>query len=50
MSNNRCYSPVAFGKKTDPTGAYIRKYMPQVIAIKTVHYYCAGVFVRTQPP
>eukprot|EP00953_Heterococcus_sp_UTEX-ZZ885_P023858 13090-Heterococcus_DN1.PRE.1 len=26
----RCYSPVAFGKKTDPTGAYIRKYMPQL--------------------
>eukprot|EP00953_Heterococcus_sp_UTEX-ZZ885_P023859 13091-Heterococcus_DN1.PRE.1 len=27
---HRCYSPVAFGKKTDPTGAYIRKYMPQL--------------------
>ncbi|KAG5184143.1 DNA photolyase [Tribonema minus] len=26
----RCYSPVAFGKKTDPTGAYIRKYLPQL--------------------
>jgi cryptochrome len=24
----RCYSPVAFGKKTDPTGAYIRKWLP----------------------
>jgi cryptochrome len=24
----RCYSPVAFGKKTDPEGAYIRKYVP----------------------
>jgi cryptochrome len=24
----RVYSPVAFGKKTDPTGAYIRKYLP----------------------
>jgi cryptochrome len=23
----RCYSPVAFGKKTDPTGEYIRKYL-----------------------
>ncbi|XP_063721635.1 cryptochrome-2-like [Symsagittifera roscoffensis] len=26
----RVYSPVAFGKKTDPTGAYIRKYLPQL--------------------
>lgn len=24
----RCYSPVAFGKKTDPNGDYIRKYLP----------------------
>ena len=24
----RCYSPVAFGKKTDPSGAYIRKWVP----------------------
>jgi FAD binding domain of DNA photolyase len=35
---NRCYSPVAFGKKTDPTGAYIRKYMPQVIIMSYKHY------------
>ncbi|XP_023343983.1 cryptochrome-1, partial [Eurytemora carolleeae] len=26
----RVYSPVAFGKKTDPTGEYIRKYLPQL--------------------
>jgi cryptochrome len=26
----RIYSPVAFGKKTDPSGAYIRKYLPQL--------------------
>ena len=26
----RCYSPVAFGKKTDPTGEYIRKWLPQL--------------------
>uniref|UniRef100_A0A1I8NXW5 Photolyase/cryptochrome alpha/beta domain-containing protein n=1 Tax=Stomoxys calcitrans TaxID=35570 RepID=A0A1I8NXW5_STOCA len=26
----RVYSPVAFGKKTDPTGAYIRKYVPEL--------------------
>jgi cryptochrome len=24
----RCYSPVAFGKKTDPQGNYIRKWLP----------------------
>lgn len=26
----RVYSPVAFGKKTDRTGAYIRKYVPEL--------------------
>ena len=26
----RVYSPVAFGKKTDPHGNYIRKYLPQL--------------------
>lgn len=26
----RVYSPVAFGKKTDPTGNYIRKYCPEL--------------------
>jgi cryptochrome len=26
----RCYSPVAFGKKTDKSGDYIRKYMPKL--------------------
>lgn len=25
----RCYSPVAFGQKTDPNGDYIRKWLPQ---------------------
>lgn len=25
----RCYSPVAFGKKTDPNGDFIRKWLPQ---------------------
>ena len=24
----RVYSPVAFGKKTDPSGDYIKKYLP----------------------
>lgn len=28
----RCYSPVAFGKKTDPTGEYIKKYLPMLKA------------------
>ena len=27
---SRCYSPVAFGKKTDPDGEYIKKYLPQL--------------------
>ena len=27
--NFRCYSPIAFGKKTDPNGDYIRKWLPQ---------------------
>ncbi|CAM9296325.1 unnamed protein product, partial [Phaeothamnion confervicola] len=26
----RVYSPVAFGKKTDPKGTYIRRYLPQL--------------------
>jgi cryptochrome len=26
----RCYSPVAFGKKTDPNGDYIRKWCPKL--------------------
>ncbi|KAH8412809.1 hypothetical protein KR009_005880 [Drosophila setifemur] len=26
----RVYSPVAFGKKTDPKGSYIRKYVPEL--------------------
>jgi cryptochrome len=25
----RCYSPIVFGKKTDPNGDYIRKWLPQ---------------------
>merc|ERR1712166_1409250 len=25
-----CYSPIAFGKKTDKNGDYIRKYLPQL--------------------
>lgn len=26
----RVYSPIAFGKKTDPKGEYIKKYMPML--------------------
>ena len=25
-----CFSPIAFGKKTDPDGIYIKKYLPQL--------------------
>lgn len=28
----RCYSPVAFGKKWDKTGAFIRRYVPELAA------------------
>ena len=28
----RCYSPIAFGKKTDKNGDYIRKYIPQLVS------------------
>ncbi len=29
----RVYSPIAFGKKTDPSGDYIRKYLPRLVRI-----------------
>jgi cryptochrome len=35
----RCYSPVAFGKKTDPEGAYIKKYVPEVRLLPTKYIY-----------
>jgi cryptochrome len=35
----RCYSPVAFGKKTDPEGAYIRKYVPQLANMPAKYIY-----------
>jgi len=35
----RCYSPVAFGKKTDPSGAYIRKYLPQLAKFPDKYIY-----------
>eukprot|EP00656_Telonema_subtile_P041801 TRINITY_DN470_c0_g1_i2.p1 TRINITY_DN470_c0_g1~~TRINITY_DN470_c0_g1_i2.p1 ORF type:complete len:504 (-),score=78.32 TRINITY_DN470_c0_g1_i2:25-1536(-) len=35
----RCYSPVAFGKKTDPTGAYIKKYIPALRNMPTKFVY-----------
>jgi cryptochrome len=28
----RVYSPVAFGKKTDPNGDYIRRWLPQLVS------------------
>ena len=27
----KCYSPVAFGKKTDPSEEYIKKYLPHLV-------------------
>lgn len=35
----RCYSPVAFGKKTDPSGAYIRKYLPHLAKFPDKYIY-----------
>lgn len=35
----RCYSPIAFGKKTDPNGDYIRKYLPQLRRLPAKYIY-----------
>jgi len=35
----RCYSPVAFGKKTDKNGDYIRKWLPQFKNFPTSYIY-----------
>ncbi len=35
----RCYSPIAFGKKTDPEGAYIRKWLPCLARMPTKYIY-----------
>lgn len=31
------YSPIAFGKKTDPNGDYIRKWVPQLVSTLKYH-------------
>jgi cryptochrome len=35
----RCYSPVAFGKKTDPDGTYIKKWLPQLAKLPSKYIY-----------
>ena len=35
----RCYSPIAFGKKTDPKGVYIRKWLPQLASYPDEYIY-----------
>ena len=35
----RVYSPVAFGKKTDPLGSYIRKYVPKLTKFSKEYIY-----------
>lgn len=35
----RCYSPVAFGKKTDPSGLFIKKYIPALRNMPTKYIY-----------
>ena len=35
----RCYSPVAFQKKNDPSGAYIRKWVPELAGLPDKYIY-----------
>ena len=35
----RCYSPVAFGKKTDPDGTYIKRYLPVLANMPAKYIY-----------
>lgn len=35
----RCYSPIAFGKKTDPQGLFIRKWLPQLAKLPDKYIY-----------
>jgi len=35
----RVYSPIAFGKKTDPTGEFIRKWVPQLATFPAKYIY-----------
>ena len=35
----RCYSPVAFPKKTDPNGDYVRRYLPQLAKFPKKYIY-----------
>jgi cryptochrome len=35
----RCYSPVAFQKKNDPSGQYIRKYLPELAKLPDKYIY-----------
>jgi len=35
----RCYSPIAFQKKKDPSGSYIRKYLPKLAKLPDKYIY-----------
>ena len=35
----RCYSPIAFGKKWDPEGAFVRKYVPELEGLNKKYIY-----------
>lgn len=35
----RVYSPISFGKKTDPNGDYIRKYIPKLAKFPNKYIY-----------
>lgn len=36
---SRCYSPIAFGKKTDPSGDYIKKWLPVLAKFPAKYIY-----------
>ena len=36
----RCYSPVAFPQKYDKTGAYVRKWLPQLARLPVEYIHC----------
>ena len=57
----RCYSPIAFQKKNDPSGSYIRKYLPKLAKLPDKYIYepwkapaavqkTAGVIIGTDYP
>jgi cryptochrome len=42
----RCYSPVSFGQKSDPEGAFIRKWLPELRKMDRKHIYAPWLAPR----